>query len=228
MTDKTIDPPGPAMTNGGAPNGLPQVEHGNVRSFILGTPEILKPLILFCTHAIRMRDSRSCSLITRVLGSLVPEFDSGREIDTEVREFISTEVLKACITSLHDSYFVDLQKDLAQLIASILLHYGPRSETPKQILLSLPSMPPEKIERAIQQLYKAHQNTRQQRAIVLDLLESLRGVSVSEQGRIMKADPKKVRTAIQERYMTVDVQADGKEKETTPDLGGVADMFGQP
>lgn len=216
------------MSDGSAINGLPHVEHGNVRSFILSTPEILKPLILFCTHTIRMRDSRSCSLITRVLGSLVPEFDAGGEIDTEVREFISTEVLKACITSLHDSYFVDLQKDLAQLIASILLNYVPRSGTPKQILLSLPSMPPDKLDRAVQQLYKAHQNTRQQRAIVLDLLESLRGVSVSEQGRMSKPDASKVRSAIQERYMTVDVQAEGKEKEATPDLGGVADMFGRP
>ncbi len=199
-----------------------------MRSFILGTPEILKPLILFCTHAIRMRDSRSCSLITRVLNSLVPEFDSAGEIDTEVREFIATEVLKACITSLHDSYFVDLHKDLAGLIANILLHYVPKSDTPKQILLSLPSMSPEKVENAIQQLYKAHLNIRTQRSIVLILLESLRGVSVSEQGRIAKPDPKKARSAIQERYMTVDVQAEGKEKEPTPDLGGIADMFGQP
>ncbi|KAL8945106.1 MAG: hypothetical protein Q9211_000379 [Gyalolechia sp. 1 TL-2023] len=222
------NPPGPETTNGAIPNGLAHVEHGNVRSFILGTPEILKPLILFCTHAIRMRDTRSCSLITRVLRSLVPEFETIGPIDTEVREFISTEVLKACITSLHDSYFVDLQKDLAQLIASIIIIYVPRTDTPKQILLSLPSMAPEKIDRAIQKLYKAHENPRQQRAIVLDLLESLRGVSISEQGRIAKPDPKKVRSAIHERYMTVDVQVDGKEKEPSPDLGGVADMFGQP
>ncbi|KAI4127619.1 MAG: hypothetical protein LQ338_003114 [Usnochroma carphineum] len=222
------NPPSHEMTDGGASNGLPRVEHGNIRDFIIATPEILKPLILFCTHAIRMRDTRSCSLITRVLSSLVKEFDSFAEIDTEVREFISTEVLKACITSLHDSYFVELQKDLAQLIASILLTYTPKTNTPREILLSLPSMPAEKVDRALQQLYKAHQNTRQQRAIVLNLLESLRGISISEQGKIAQQDPKKVRSAIQERYMTVEVQTDGKEKETTPDLGGVADMFGQP
>ncbi|KAL8735589.1 MAG: hypothetical protein Q9166_000758 [cf. Caloplaca sp. 2 TL-2023] len=223
------NPPDPKLVNGAATNGLPHIEHGNVRSFILATPEILKPLILFCTHAIRMRDTRSCSFITRVLGSLVPEFDTTGQIDTEVREFLSTEVLRACITSLHDSYFVDMQKDLAQLIANIVIIYSPRTDTPKQILLSLPSMPAEKIDHAIQQLYKAHQNTRQQRAIVLDLLESLRGVSISEQGRIAKPDAKKIRSAIQERYMTVDIQEDGKvKKEPSPDLGGVADMFGQP
>lgn len=228
MTDEHIDPLVPDSTNGAPTNGLLHVEHGNVRSFILGTPEILKPLILFCTHAIRMRDTRSCSLIARVLGSLVPEFETIGPIDTEVREFLSTEVLKACITSLHDSYFVDLQKDLAQLIASIIITYVPRTDTPRQILLSLPSMPAEKIDRAIKQLYKAHENTRQQRAIVLDLLESLRGVSISEQGRVAKPDPKKIRSAMQERYMAVDMQGDGKEKEPSPDLGGVAEMFGKP
>ncbi|KAL8701921.1 MAG: hypothetical protein Q9224_000275 [Gallowayella concinna] len=222
------NPTGPGVANGTVRNGLQHVEHGNVRSFILATPEILKPLILFCTHAIRMRDTRSCSFITRVLGSLVPEFDTTGQIDTEVREFLSTEVLKACITSLHDSYFVEMQKDLAQLIASIIIIYTPRTDTPKQILLSLPSMPAEKIDQAIQQLYKAHQNTRQQRALVLDLLESLRGVSISEQGKIAKPDPKKTRSAIQERYMTVDMQDEGKVKEKSPDLGGIADMFGQP
>ncbi|KAL8851064.1 MAG: hypothetical protein Q9221_003960 [Calogaya cf. arnoldii] len=222
------NPPDRKLANGAAPNGLGHIEHGNVRSFILSTPEILKPLILFCTHAIRMRDTRSCSFITRVLGSLVPEFQTDGEIDSEVREFLSTEVLKACITSLHDSYFVDLQKDLSQLIASIIIYHAPRTETPRQILLSLPSIPAKKVNHAIQQLYKAHQNTRQQRAIVLDLLESLRGVSISEQGRIAKPDPKKMRSAIQESYMTVDVQEDGKVKEKSPDLGGIADMFGRP
>ncbi|KAL8874320.1 MAG: hypothetical protein Q9174_000319 [Haloplaca sp. 1 TL-2023] len=224
------NPPVPAATNGAATNGLRNVEHGNVRSFILGTPEILKPLILFCTHTIGMRDTRSCSLITRVLGSLVPEFETIGPIDTEVREFLSTEVLKGCITSLHDPYFVDLQKDLAQLIASIVITYTPRTETPKQILLSLPSMSPEKVDGAIHQLYKAHDSPRHQRAIVLDLLDSLRGISISEQGRIAKLDTKKIRSVMQERYMTVDIQTDDKDKERepSPDLGGIVEMFGKP
>ncbi|KAI4109233.1 MAG: hypothetical protein L6R37_000664 [Teloschistes peruensis] len=222
------NPPEPQAVNGTAHNGLPNVEHGNVRAFILATPEILKPVILFCTHAILMRDTRSCSFIARVLGSLIPEFETTGQIDTEVREYMSTEVLKACITSLHDPYFVDLQKDLAQLIASILITYTPRTDTPKQILLSLPSMPADKIDRAVGNLYKAHQNMRKQRAIVLDLLESLRGVSISEQGKVARTDAKKVRSAIQERYMTVNMQEEGMKKEPSPDLGGVADMFGQP
>ncbi|KAL9602933.1 MAG: hypothetical protein Q9219_001458 [cf. Caloplaca sp. 3 TL-2023] len=223
-----LNPPDSGLVNGRPSNGLLNIEHGNVRQFILGSPEILKPLMLFCTHAIRMPDTRSCSTVTRVLTSLVPEFATDRPVATEVREFISTEVLKASITSLHDSYFVEQQKDLAQLIAIIICAYVPRTVTPKQVLLSLPSMPPEKIDHAINQLMKAHKSDRQQRAVVLDLLETLRAVSVSEQGKVMRPDAKKVRSAIQERYVTSEMQTDGKEKERTPDYGGVADMFGQP
>jgi len=207
------------------PQGEAQQRLPTIRSFILSTPEILKPVILFCTHALRMRDTRSCSFITRVLRSLIPEFEGTDPIETDVRDFISTEVLKACITSLHDPYFVDLQKDLAQLIASIVIAYNPRTETPKQILLSLPSMSADAVDRAIRHLARAQSNGRQQRATVLDLLEGLRGVSVSEQGKIAKPDPKKIRSALQEKYTTVDVQTN-REKDESPDLGGIASMFG--
>ena len=163
-------------------------------------------------------------MITRVLRSIVPEFAGEGPVEPDVREFISTEVLKACITSLHDPYFVDLQKDFAQLIASILISYTPRTDTPKQILLSLPGMSNERLDRSVRHLFKAQQNTRQQRAIVLELLEGFRGVAIHEQGKLPKPDPKRIRSAMQEKYMTVDVQANGK-RETSPDLGGIADMF---
>ncbi len=172
-----------------------------------------------------MRDTRACSLIAKVLRSIVPEFSGDGPVESDVREFISTEVLKACITSLHDPYFVELQKDFAQLIASILISYTPSTDMPKQTLLSLPEMAPEKLNRAIRHLSKAQQNTRQQRAIVLDLLEGFRGVAIHEQGKLSKPDTKKLRSSLQERYMTVDVQANDN-REISPDLGGVAAMFG--
>lgn len=221
---KVTDPPAaPELTD--KINGLkPGLSANTTRSFILQTPEILKPLILFCTHALRMRDTRACSLIAKVLRSIVPEFAGDGPVEADVREFVSTEVLKACITSLHDPYFVELQKDFAQLIASILISYTPRTETPKQIVLSLPEMAPERLTRAIRHLFKAQQNTRQQRAIVLELLEGFRGVAIHEQGKLPKPDAKKLRSALQEKYMTVDVQANDK-REGSPELGGVAAMF---
>lgn len=198
---------------------------GSIRSFILNTPEILKPVILFCTHALCMRDTRSCSLITRVLRSLVPEYDGDTPMAIDVREFISTEVLKACITSLHDAYFVDLQRDLAQLAAIIISTYSNTTETPRQVLRSLPLMTDEKVDRTVQQLVKTPQHSRQQRALVLDLLAGLRGVSVSEQGKIEKPDTKKLRSAMQQKYMTTDPLVNTK-KEGSPDLEGFADTFG--
>ena len=172
-----------------------------------------------------MRDTRACSLIAKVLRSIVPEFAGDGPVEADVREFVSTEVLKACITSLHDPYFVELQKDFAQLIASIVISYAPRTERPKEILLSLPGMDAERLSRAIRHLLKAQQNTRQQRAIVLDLLEGFSGVASNEQGTLPKPDAKKLRSALQEKYMTVDVQANDK-REASPDLGGIAAMFG--
>ena len=195
-----------------------------MRFYIISTPTVLKPIILFCTHALRIRDTRACGIVTRVMRSLIPEFSSDSAVDAEVREFISTEVLKACITSLHEPYFVDLQRDLAQLIASIISLYSLKTEMPRQILLSLPGIPAEKVDHAIQRLVKT-QSSRHQRALVLDLLEGLRGVSISEQGKIAKPDPKKIRSALQQRYMSVDVQQQG-DRDETPDLGGVAEMFG--
>lgn len=46
----------------------------SIRTLCLSSPEILEALILFCTHALRMHDSRCCGIITRVLRSLIPEF----------------------------------------------------------------------------------------------------------------------------------------------------------
>lgn len=214
---------GPKIVSDGtapAPHRIP------MRIFIVHTPEVLKPIILFCTHALRVRDTRSCSSITRVLHSLVPEFDGANPVAIEVREFISTEVLKACITSLHDSYFVDMQKELAELIASIVTTYSGKTDTPRNILLSLPSMTDVKVDRTIRQLMRAPENSRQQRALILDLLAGLRGVSISEQGKVPKPDPKKQRSAMQEKYMTVDVQPDEARGES-PDLEGFARLFVQ-
>src|SRR5437868_6663599 len=56
-----------------------------MREFILSSDCVLEPLILFCTHALRMRDSRCCGIIIRVFRSIVPEFQADR---ADIREFI--------------------------------------------------------------------------------------------------------------------------------------------
>ncbi|KAK2803210.1 hypothetical protein FQN50_007077 [Emmonsiellopsis sp. PD_5] len=230
----TIDPDKPSgnpEANGSTAQPSP---NESIRNFILSSPQILEPIILFCTHALRMHDTRCCTIITRVIRSVLEAFvPTSNNPDTptaaSIREFISNDILKACITSVHEPYFVDMQKDLAQLIAHIWLLYGTLTDTPRNIMLSLPGMSEAKVVATHEAMMRSS-STRQQRALVLDLLEGLRGVSISEQGRI--AGPaharRKGRSTFQERYMTTQMegQEGGKvDVNNGPDLTGVADMF---
>lgn len=159
-----------------------------------------------------MRDTRCCSMILRLFISLVPEFcllegqapkplpqnlSDGSEasppvdnspipqgIASAIREYISLDVLKACITSFHEPYFVDLQKELAALIAAVVVYYSPITTTPRDVLLSLPNVNPADLDRLSAYMSKPGSHTRQQRALVLDLLKDLKGVSVSEMGKL--------------------------------------------
>ena len=194
---------------------------GALRRFILGTPETFKPLILFCVHALRMRDTRSCLIITRVIRSIIHEFNGSTPLDAEIREFLSIEILKACITSIHEPYFVDVHDDLAGLISSIIFHYSPRTEAPRQILFSLPNMEERRVDLLIKQVLDTHAD-RQKRSTILEFLKGLRGVSIDEQGRLPKSSGNRVRTALQEQYMTVEPKSEGPK---SPELGGIAEMF---
>ncbi|KAL4740076.1 armadillo-type protein [Aspergillus similis] len=230
LTPTYIDPD-EEPTDPSAPQPLPALSD-SIRHFVLSSTEIFEPLMLFCTHALRMRDTRCCSIITRVIRSILQDFAPPHNSQTVVtiREFISSEVLKACITSVHEPYFVDMQKDLAQLIASIWVLYGASTPTPKALILSLPGMTEERVASTESALVRSA-SARQQRALVLDLLEGLRGVSIAEQGKILgsREERRKARSALQERYMSNEMEGQQAHKvdiNDGPDLSGVADMFG--
>ena len=213
-------------------NGNEQaVQAPSMRNFILSSPEILEPVILFCTHSLRMHDTRCCGIITRVIRSFLNHFVQQPDTPTaaSIREFVSTEVLKACITSVHEPYFVDMQKDLAQLIASIWILYGTTSHTPRSVILSLPGMTEQRVLATEEALIRST-SSRQQKALVLDLLEGLRGVSISEQGRISdpRSERRKAKSTMQARYMTTQMegQEGGKvDINDGPDMTGIADLF---
>lgn len=188
--------------------------------------------MLFCTHALRMRDTRCCSIITRVIRSILQDFAPPNDSPTTVtiREFMCSEVLKACITSVHEPYFVDMQKELAQLIASIWVLYGASSPTPRSVILSLPGISEEQVANT-EAILARSTSTRQQRAHILDLLEGVRGVSVAEQGKILNSreERRKVKSALQQRYQSSEMEGQQGTKvdiDDGPDLGGVADLFG--
>ncbi|EMT68671.1 hypothetical protein FOC4_g10013091 [Fusarium odoratissimum] len=215
MVADFLDPtkPNGPIQNGDSSSGVDQEkDYPSLRRFCLTHQEVVEPLLVFCTHGIRVRDSRCCTMILRLFISLVPEFhlvdgqlpksvlQSPMEahlatdrfpippaISSAIREYISLDVLKACITSFHEPYFVELQKDLAALIATIVVYYSPITSSPRDVLLSLPNVNMADLDRLSTYMAKPGAHTRQQRALVLDLLKDLKGVSVSEMGKLPKS-----------------------------------------
>ena len=251
---------GPAAVVAEQPNDIPggaDRKQPTLRKFCLMNSSIVVPLLLFCSHAIRMHDGRCCGVVLRVFRSIVPEFhavEPGKqdaahgsppddfpipeETAREIREFISTEVMKAAISSLHDPYFVESQKDLATLIASILISYTPLTATPRNILASLPNIKETDVDQAIEYISRAGLHTRQQRAVILDLLKDLKGVSISEMGKLNKSlgirpEPrakKSHRSKMAQEFMTAELAVTDTGASTdrkSPDLEGVAGMFNE-
>ena len=70
------------------------------------------------------------------------------------------------------------------------------------------------------------QSTRHQRALFLELLDGLRGVPMSEKGKLPRAS--KQRAAVEKERRSQPQQHQqryAQERQKSPDLGGVADMF---
>ncbi|KAK4185282.1 putative importin beta-related nuclear transport receptor [Podospora australis] len=248
-------------------DNAPDSKFPPLRKFCLMNPAIAVPLLVFCSHAIRMHDGRCCGVVLRVFKSIVPEFhgpelrkahkdprdtvpiDDGYPIPEttarEIREFISTEVLKAAISSLHDPYFVDTHKDLASLIGHIVTHYSSLTSTPYEILTSLPGIKKEDVDSVVKYLSSPGIHPRQQRAVILDLLKDLKGVSIAEMGKVKSATfmppsssrTGKKRSKVMQEFMTPSADtsrggtAGGNEgtvgRSKTPDLEGVAGMFNE-
>ncbi|KAI0198654.1 armadillo-type protein [Astrocystis sublimbata] len=194
----------------GSTEGLDK--YPSLRNFCLMRSSIVEPLLVFCTRVIGVKDTRCCSIMVRVLKSVVPEFGSvhstaPRSMETDksseagngvnpwlpaetasaVREYISRDVVMACITSLHDPHFVEQQKELAGLIATIVTCYSHLSTTARDVLVSLPNIKLADVYKGIEIMTSKDTSSRGQRAVILELLRSLKGVSVSEMGKLSKS-----------------------------------------
>ncbi|KAK0610469.1 armadillo-type protein [Bombardia bombarda] len=189
---------------------LAETKYPSLRRFCLMNDNIAEPLLVFGSHAIRMHDGRCCGVVLRVFRSIIPEFreqQSGPKdgaaagtvtrpdenfpipegTSSSIREFISSQVMQSAVSSLHDPYFVESQKELGALIAAILVYYNSLTPTPRNILLSLPGIKPQAVDQAIGQLLAGSGSSRTQRGVVLELLRDLKGVSISEMGRLSKS-----------------------------------------
>lgn len=228
----------PSVSNGHRGHPISTAEASTMNSptlsdLLLQDPSLLEPLILFCTHALRTRDTRCCSLICKVFKSIIPIFANSPpagtanssispETITTVREFISTEVLKACIESLHEPYFAELQKDLASVIASILQLYGSLTGTPKGVLEGLPGVGEGRVGAAMDKL-RGMRSERGSRGVVLELLEGVRGRGVAELGRV---DVGKAKAKTEKKWMTPMVTEEAP-RGGGDELEGIAGLFGE-
>ncbi|KAI0098848.1 armadillo-type protein [Nemania sp. FL0031] len=233
-------------------------KYPSLRNFCLMHSSIVEPLLIFCTRVVRTRDTRCCSIILRVLKSVVPEFDSlnpaspasigadkGNEIKhnsnhwipaataSAIREYISRDIIMASVTSLHEPYFVEQQKELASLIATIIVHYNHLSSTARDVLVSLPNMKPEEVDKGIEFMIRSGTRSRGQRAVILELLRDLKGVSVSEMGKISKSiglpssqptSRKTTRSMMAQKFMTAP-ESTNTNGDNTNGLDGLAGLF---
>jgi exportin-5 len=224
-----------------------------MQAFLLSNQEVLEPLLVFCTAALNFRDTKAAHNMINTVLRIVPAYADKHYLQGEaaasVREYISQDTMKAAIVALNDGYYADYQQYYAQLVGAIWLSYGlpahipptdtqpghdrgPLTMTPRNLLLSLPGMTEQKIDAAAQRLLAEggmYAKSKKVRAVMLGLLEGVRGVRISELGKI---DDRGARNRIAEKYKareSIGMQGveDGvKHEEATVDLGGVSEMFG--
>ncbi|KAF2666914.1 ARM repeat-containing protein [Microthyrium microscopicum] len=190
-------------------------------SLITTDVSILEPVLTFTASALRVRDFHSVKSTCVILHDrIIPLFrDPGA-----VHDYICNDLLKAAISSIHEPYFVDLQKDLASLIVQIITL---DSDIAGNVIASLPglSSQPLKVHTALERV-RTSGNEKIGRALVLELLEHLRGVSIHEMGRI--GGPKKSRNQarlLQQFDMQAEPTAVQIERGGSPGLEGVADLL---
>ncbi|SZF03802.1 unnamed protein product [Blumeria hordei] len=215
-------------------NHTKSVSWPSMRDFCLSSTKIIEPVLILLSHAITIHDTRSCGIVLRIFRSIIPEFSMSKprekvtndtEFLSSIREFISREILMACIQSLNEPYFVEMQKDLAQCIVSILVWYCQESTTPRQILLSIPNIQELAVDRCLQQINQPSTQPRTQRELVLELFSEIKGVRISEQGRIkfLETPLTKGRSKLQQGFIRE--QAGNGTRIGSPVLEGLTSMF---
>lgn len=218
---------------------------------------VIEPLLVFMSHAIRMHDGRCCGVVLKVFRSIIPEFRGvdaqgqnlphveparnapisdnfsiPEETKTAVREYISSDILKACISSLHEHHFVDLQRELGNVIAAIVANYSQLTQTPREILSCLPDMQQQEVDECFAKITQQGTSQRAQRVLVLGLLKNLKGVSIAEMGKVQKntdfgSAKKKAsnRSQMQQQFMETPKDGQQDRERNSPDLTGIAGLF---
>jgi exportin-5 len=165
-----------------------------------------------------MRDTRANNLTILAFNRVLPFFRR----PGEARDYIVDAVLKAAISSFNEDYFADCQTKLAGLIAQVISLDEP---TTRAVIVSLPGLDQGKVDRRLERLRNAR-STHQGAAVVLEMLQGLRGVSIHELGRMGGVQRKKKGKSAVEEMGMAGIVNDGIQRGGEEQLDGVAGMFG--
>ncbi|KAF2148856.1 hypothetical protein K461DRAFT_232319 [Myriangium duriaei CBS 260.36] len=217
----------------------PQGAGESLKTAILTSPEMASPVLEFLIASLRMRDSRCVAIATQIFRSFIPFIAQEQEQNPALAEMmtaiqykLSTDALQTAITSLNEPHFVDIHKDLAWLIASIIHNCSGGDDIPARVLASLQGMEPDRVRIAVDDIRNSKRE-REQRGIVLELLEGIRGVRISEMGKVGIGGNREDAAQKAKREKGKWLSSGGMEVETagivrgnTPPEGGLGAMFG--
>ncbi|KAE9981484.1 hypothetical protein BLS_007313 [Venturia inaequalis] len=190
-----------------------------MHKMILERTQVFGQMLIFLTSALRFRDTRSCNMVIQIFGRTLPFFSK----PSDFQVYICDNVLKAAIQSFNEPYFVDAQKNLASLIAQIISMDATEKGVPRSILLSLPGLGENKVDKVIAKV-RSSKSAQQGGNAVLSLLSGLRGVSIHELGKMPTAEVKKKKKVID---VGMEVVVDGIRRGGEEGLDGVSAMFGR-
>lgn len=191
-----------------------------MHKMILANTQVFGQVLMFLTSTLRFRDTRSCNMAIQIFGRTLPFFSK----PSEIQSYICDAVLKAAITSFNEPYFVDAQKNLASLIAQIISMDATENGVPRSILLSLPGLGGDKVDKVIKRV-RSSKSAQQGGAAILGLLSGLRGQSIHELGKMPTVEAKNKKVAVVGMEVVVDEGGIRRGGEET--LDGVSDMFGR-
>jgi len=147
------------------------------REFLLTNNAVLEKFLPLCTRLLTIHDTRSCSSAIRIFRSILPELvDAGPEVKT----YICTQIFRSALEAMHDPYFSELQRDIAYVITVIYVGFSDFSLAPRETLASV--LPEARVAKLHERL-ETTRSQRTQRSVILEALESIKGVPRSEMGR---------------------------------------------
>lgn len=152
-----------------------QTQQELLRRTVLENKNILAPFLQLCVHIMQFKDNRCSFNCCLVLRNIVQEIVLK---DNEVDQYLSNEVIRACLNILNDSFFADVHSEAGAILATLYVLLRSKHEQPLIVLSTyLPSsITREEADDFEMKLFSA-KGTRQQRGVFLEFLSTARALS---------------------------------------------------